>query len=96
MSKYCNPSPQDGSAPNLIGQKIDQYGNIHQFREFNTEACEQLNAWLGGFESILKHMTQRNFNWFLHTMLFYHVKHVLKKINKGSVPHSSDSDDDTL
>jgi len=93
---YCNPSPQDGSAPNLVGQKIDQYGTIHQFREFNTEACEQLNAWLGGFESILKRMTQQNFNWFLHTMLFYHSKYVLTKINKKqSATHSDDSEDDT-
>lgn len=93
---YCNPSPQDGSAPNLVGQKIDQYGTIHQFREFNTEACEQLNAWLGGFESILKRMTQRNFNWFLHTMLFYHSKYVLTKINKKqSATDSDDSEDDT-
>ena len=24
-------------------------------------------------------MTPHNFNWFLHTMLFYHTKHVIKK-----------------
>jgi hypothetical protein len=28
-------------------------------------ACEQLNAWLGGFETILKRMTVYNFNWFM-------------------------------
>ncbi|KAF8332549.1 hypothetical protein F5887DRAFT_894296, partial [Amanita rubescens] len=26
---------------------------------------------LGGYEQILKRMTSSNFNWFLHTMLFY-------------------------
>ena len=41
--------------------------------------CKQLNAWLGGYQSILKHMTPGNFNWFLHTMLFYHTKYVLRK-----------------
>ena len=46
---------------------------------FNTQACEQLNSWLGGFESILKRMTQTNFNWFLHVMLFYHTQQVLAK-----------------
>ena len=29
--------------------------------------------------SILKRMTPGNFNWFLHTMLFYHTKYVLRK-----------------
>jgi hypothetical protein len=38
-----------------------------------------LNAWIGGFESILKRMTPGNFNWFLHSMLFYHTQRVLKK-----------------
>jgi hypothetical protein len=38
-----------------------------------------LNAWLGGYESILKRMTPGNFNWFLHSMLFYHTQRVLKK-----------------
>ncbi|EDR13044.1 uncharacterized protein LACBIDRAFT_322455 [Laccaria bicolor S238N-H82] len=43
------------------------------------QVCEQLNAWLGGYQSILKHMTPGNFNWFIHTMLFYHTKYVLHK-----------------
>ena len=46
---------------------------------FNIQACEQLNGWLGGFESILKQMTQTNFNWYLHVMLFYYTSWVLKK-----------------
>ena len=64
----------------------------------NTQACEQLNAWLGGFESILKHMTPGNFNWFLHTMLFYHTKHVLKiqrqKEKKQKKQNQKDSTED--
>ncbi len=44
-----------------------------------TQACEQLNGWLGGFESILKRMTQTNFNWFLHVMLFYYTQRVIKR-----------------
>jgi len=46
---------------------------------FNTQACEQLNPWFGGFESIIKQMTTGNFNWYLHAMLFYHTMFVLKK-----------------
>jgi hypothetical protein len=54
-------------------------GTTYQKRAFNTQACEQLNAWLGGFESILKRMTPSNFNWFIHTMLFYHTRTVIKR-----------------
>ena len=89
--KYCNPAPTDGSAPNLVGQKVDKNGVVHDVREFNTQSCEQLNAWLGGFESILKRMTSKNFNWFMHVMLFYHVKHVLAKL---SVPPACNLNDD--
>jgi hypothetical protein len=50
-----------------------------------------LNAWLGGFESILKKMTIGNFDWFLHTMLFLHTERV---INKKKVESEDDDDDD--
>ncbi len=46
------------------------------------KACEQLNSWLGGYDAILKRMTISNFNWFLHTMLFLHTRHVLQKARK--------------
>jgi len=46
---------------------------------FPTQACEQLNLWLGGYESFLKCMTPGNFNWFLHTMLYYYTKYVWGK-----------------
>ena len=42
------------------------------------QACEQLNAWIGGFESILKRMTVGNFNWLLHTMLFMHTQRIIQ------------------
>ena len=29
-------------------------------------------------------MTPQNFNWFLHTMLFYHTKNIIKKQAKKS------------
>ena len=57
----------------------DKKGKPYYKRAFNTQACEQLNSWLGGFELILKHMKSGNFNWFLNTMLFYHTRHVLEK-----------------
>jgi len=90
---FCNPAPSDGSAPNLVGKQIDQNGNVQYYREFNTETCEQLKAWLGGFESILKRMTIQNFNWFLPVMLFYYSKHVLSRIAKKKAKENNDSDD---
>ncbi|KAF8976642.1 hypothetical protein BDQ17DRAFT_1395085 [Cyathus striatus] len=76
---FCNSAPLDGSAPNLVVTDVDNNGNPYLKRSFNTQACEQLNAWLGGFESTLKKMTPSNFDWFLHTMLFYHSKHVIDR-----------------
>ena len=77
--KYCNPAPLNGSAPNLVEVVKDKKGQSHYKRAFNTQACEQLNACLGGFESILKRMSAGNFNWFLHTMLFIHTERVIEK-----------------
>jgi hypothetical protein len=97
---YCNPAPQDGSAPNLVIVDYDKNGRPYLKRAFNTQACEQLNAWLGGFDSILKRMTPSNFDWFLHTMLFYHSQYVIEKQRRkqdkteGNSEDSDDSEDD--
>jgi hypothetical protein len=77
--EWCNPAPLNGSAPNLVITERDAQGQLYYKRAFNTQVCEQLNAWLGGFETILKRMTPGNFDWFLHTMLFYHTMQVLRK-----------------
>jgi len=57
-----------------------------------------LNAWLGGYESILKKMTPGNFNWFLHSMLFYHTTHVItkqqQKARRAGDGNNSDSEDE--
>ena len=90
--KWCNPAPTDGSAPNLVIPAVDKNGQACLKRAFNTQACEQLNAWLGGFESILKCMVPGNFDWFLHTMLFYHTRYVLKKQDKKR--EYADNEDD--
>jgi hypothetical protein len=94
--RWCNPAPQDGSAPNLVIVSTDNHGQLYLKRAFNTQACEQLNAWLGGFESILKRMAPGNFDWFLHTMLFYHTRHVLEKQRQrnNNADDSDDSDED--
>jgi len=68
----------DGSAPNLVILDYDKHGQPYYKRAFDTQACEQLNAWLGGFESMMRKMTVGNFNWFLHTMLFTTLKECWK------------------
>jgi hypothetical protein len=97
--KWCNPAPLNGSAPNLVTVAQDKNGQPYLKRAFNTQACEQLNAWVGGFESIIKRMTTGNFNWYLHTMLFYHTAFVLKKqarkAERMGRSDSGDSDSDS-
>jgi hypothetical protein len=92
---WCNPAPTDGSAPNLVITATASDGSTYQKRAFNTQACEQLNAWLGGFESILKWMTPPNFNWFIHVMLFYHSRSVIKQqVNKARKKEAERVDND--
>ena len=44
---------------------------------------------------MLKKMTSGNFDWFLHSMLFYHTRHVIAKQEaKASRISDSDSDND--
>ena len=50
---------------------------------------------MGGYESMLKKMTAGNFNWFLHSMLFYHTRHVIaKQEEKASRANNNDGDGD--
>ncbi|KAF8993375.1 hypothetical protein BDQ17DRAFT_1252964, partial [Cyathus striatus] len=79
---YCNPSPLNGSAPNLVVVEREINGNPHYKRAFNTQACEQLNAWLGGFQGILNRMSVDNFNWTTHALLYIHTQRVIQKQNK--------------
>ena len=81
-------------APNLVKVVKDKHGSAFLVRAFNTQACEQLNAWLGGFESILKRMKITNFDWFLHTMLFYHTTQVLDKQHTKETLHQIQDDED--
>jgi hypothetical protein len=91
--KYCNPAPQDGSAPNLVVVEHDNHGRPYYKHAFNTQVCEQLNAWLGGFETILQRMTIGNFNWFLHSMLFYHTQIVIARQQSDNGNDSRDNSD---
>ncbi len=43
-------------------------------------------------------MTPGNFDWFLHTMLFYHTRHVLERQKNGAntVDHDDNSDEEDV
>jgi len=41
--KWCNPAPQDGSAPNLVVVDTDQYGQPYKKRAFNTQVMSLIN-----------------------------------------------------
>ncbi|KIJ47840.1 hypothetical protein M422DRAFT_84943, partial [Sphaerobolus stellatus SS14] len=66
----CNPSPANGSQPDLL--KILEHpktGKKYLVRAFNTEAAEQLNAWLDDFEAQLRQMTDFHFDFVVHVAL---------------------------
>jgi len=98
--KWCNPAPLNGSAPNLVVVAEDSDGQPYYKRAFNTQACEQLNAWLGGYETLLRRMTVDNFNWFIHTMLIYHTQSILHKqaykAEKSQGQGEEEMDDDDI
>ncbi|TFK36622.1 hypothetical protein BDQ12DRAFT_699614 [Crucibulum laeve] len=81
---WCNPAPSNGSAPNLVVGERDRNNNLVAKRAFNTQACEQLNSWLG------------NFNWFIHTMLFYHTCYVIQKQEEAQIRDNTDEEEDNL
>ncbi len=92
--KWCNPAPLNGSASNLVVVANDKHGNPHYKRAFNIQACEQLNAWLGGFQVILNRMSAGNFDWFLHTMLYLHTERVILKQKEKQRKEQREEDDD--
>jgi len=94
---WCNPTPSPEVDPNLVGTRIDDKGIPRLYRKFNTEAAEQLNSWLAGYASILKRMNAANFNWVLHTMLFVHTQHIIKKRTpqNGIAEEDNGVDDDS-
>lgn len=93
--KWCNPAPLNGSAPNLVIVENDVNGNPHYTCAFNSQAYEQLNAWLEMFQPILNRMTIDNFRWFLHVMLFIHTQRVIQKQkDKEKVEENGDEEDE--
>ncbi|KAJ7732283.1 hypothetical protein B0H16DRAFT_1328812 [Mycena metata] len=76
----CNPAPTDGSQPDLVLTELDDHGNSHQTRAFNTETAEQLNSWLNGFESQLRQMTDINYDFYIHVLMLLYGEKVEKRV----------------
>ena len=84
---YCNPAPDDGSAPNLLVVKNGPNSPYLQYA-YNTQVCEQLNTWIGGYESILNRLTVYNFKLatlFLCCLFIYKEKLKFKSIRGKEV-----------
>ncbi|KAF9496952.1 hypothetical protein BDN71DRAFT_1482021 [Pleurotus eryngii] len=102
---WCNPAPLNGAAPNLVVVDEDKEGRPYYKRAFNTQACEQLNAWLGGFQTVLNRMTVSNFDFTMHVLLFLHTQCVIarqeekrgkKTAGIEEVVENEESDDDDI
>lgn len=79
---WCNPTPKNGSQPDLVRVETDASGNKHQTRAFNTETAEQFNAWLSGYEAALRQMSDVNFDFFVHVLFLLFTEEVEKRIEK--------------
>ncbi|KAF9488673.1 hypothetical protein BDN71DRAFT_1402908 [Pleurotus eryngii] len=91
---WCNPAPLNGDAPNLVVVDEDKEGRPYYKRAFNTQACEQLNAWLGGFQTVLNRMTVSNFDFTMHVLLFLHTQRVIARQQVRQEEAGDESEDE--
>ena len=87
---WCNPAPQDGSQPDLITVTTDDNGVKHVSRSWNTETAEQFNAWLNGFESQMRPMTDVNYDIFVHVLFLVYSEQVQARILKKGLDLSDE------
>ncbi|KAF9023132.1 hypothetical protein BDZ89DRAFT_1193040 [Hymenopellis radicata] len=78
---WCNPTPKNGSQPDLICTATDSLGNTFLTRAFNTETAEQLNSWLDGFDTQLRQMTDITFDFYLHSLFLMYADMVQGRID---------------
>ncbi|KAJ6474228.1 hypothetical protein C8R45DRAFT_1160429 [Mycena sanguinolenta] len=82
---WCNPTPTNGSQPDLIRVEMDMNGTAHQTRAFNTETAEQLNSWLSGFESQLRQMSATNYDFFIHALMMLYAERVQRRVGEKNL-----------
>lgn len=91
---WCNPAPTDGSQPDLVCVKVDANGRKHQTRAFNTETAEQFNAWLQGFDSQLRNMTDFNYDFYVHVLFLLYKELVEERIRRRQEGMTEPVDED--
>lgn len=79
---WCNPTPSDGSQPDLIRAETDANGTTHLTRAFNLETAEQFNSWLNGYEAPLRQMSDINFDFFVHVLFLLFKERVEARVEK--------------
>ncbi|KAJ6610960.1 hypothetical protein B0H10DRAFT_2165952 [Mycena sp. CBHHK59/15] len=87
---WCNPAPVNGAQPNLVLVEEDKNGAQHQTRAFNTEAVEQLNSWLTGFEPQLRQMSEVNYDFFIHILMMIYGENVADKVERKGMDLSDE------
>ncbi|KAF8473764.1 hypothetical protein JB92DRAFT_3086125 [Gautieria morchelliformis] len=78
--EWCNPAPLNGCQPDLVILERDGMGQMRASRAFNTEVAEQFNAWMDGFESQLRQMTDFNFDFFIHSVMLLYKEEVEQRV----------------
>ncbi|KAF8485524.1 hypothetical protein JB92DRAFT_2836847 [Gautieria morchelliformis] len=66
--------------PDLVILERDGTGQMRASRAFNTEVGEQFNAWMDGFESQLRQMTDFNFDFFIHSVMILYKEEVEQRV----------------
>lgn len=73
---YCNPS----NYPELMGSEGTW--------TFNSSAAEQVNAWFGGFQSIVREMSPERYGFYLDEMIAIRNRFIVGELErKGHKPH---------
>jgi hypothetical protein len=74
--EHCNPA----SFPELIGPNNEWI--------YNSSAAEQVNAWFGGFQGIVREMLVDRYNFFLDEMIAIRNRYTRMGLERrGAKPH---------
>ncbi|KAG8961976.1 hypothetical protein FRC05_005642, partial [Tulasnella sp. 425] len=73
---YCNPA----NYPELVGSNGTWV--------FNSSAAEQVNAWFGGFQAVVREMSPERYGFYLDQMIAIRNQFVVTELErKGHKPH---------
>ncbi|KAH6899597.1 hypothetical protein BKA70DRAFT_1115499 [Coprinopsis sp. MPI-PUGE-AT-0042] len=76
--EYCRQNCNPAHFPELRGENGKGWW-------FNTSICEQINAWLGGFHSMVREMYEDRYDFFLDEMIIMRNEATLAKLKSKGV-----------